>query len=198
MVTDLVILMDRSQGMGRNYFYLQEKAIVSALLRQYAVLHPDYTRLAIITFAKTTEVSFDFIRSDTNQNTKGNIFYSEEPPIDFLRFYTQTSEVAGTDLLSAFTEAQSILAGGKLARPTRRGVILVISDGAYDDDEDPHAVVSSLKADDITIYGFGLGAWLRRGNVRELATSHEYYGEYNDYVTLLNTIPRSWQSGRTY
>ena len=58
---DLVVIMDRSWGMGKRDFYLQQKKLVRSIINQYTILHPDYDHLAIVTFALDVEVPVDYV-----------------------------------------------------------------------------------------------------------------------------------------
>ncbi len=85
-ILDLVVIADRSWGMGRRDFYLQIKKLIRSLINQYFVLHPDYVHLAVVTFAKTIEVPIDHITPASGlfmpgqQPTKAELFSGPDSP----------------------------------------------------------------------------------------------------------------------
>ena len=80
-IIDLVIILDRSWGMGKRDFYLQERKLARSIINQYVTLHPQYTHLAVITFALTVEVSIDNITPGQGTAvTKAELFNSYEKP----------------------------------------------------------------------------------------------------------------------
>ena len=85
-ILDLVVVADRSWGMGRRDFYLQIKKLIRSLINQYFVLHPNYVHLSVVTFAKTIEVPIDHITPASGlfqtgtQPTKAELFSSSDSP----------------------------------------------------------------------------------------------------------------------
>ena len=53
----------RSQGIGEHLFYLQQRRILEAIFTQYATIHPDYVRTAVITLAVDATTVYDQISS---------------------------------------------------------------------------------------------------------------------------------------
>ena len=43
---DLIFVLDRSKGMGKERFYLEEKALVKQLIMEYCTLHDWYVHVA--------------------------------------------------------------------------------------------------------------------------------------------------------
>ena len=86
-VIDLVIVMDRSWGMGKRDFYLQQKKLARSIINQYTILHPQFTHLAVVTFALDVEVPFDNITpSQGTAITKTELFYSYDRPWENLLY----------------------------------------------------------------------------------------------------------------
>lgn len=186
---DLVLIIDRSTGMGKERFYTREKKILQALLMQYATLHQDYLRLAAITFAKHSSVDFDFI-SASSGITKCALFYGSQPPWRDLEYYADPSLAHGTNIYDAFNQADDILRTGRVNRPSVTSVILLVTDGDYGTgDQDPYSTAELLKNEGYKMYAMGIGSWLRPGNLRILASRAEYYAHYDDWekMTFKNT-----------
>ena len=80
-VVDLVVILDRSWGMGKRDFYLQQKKLLRSIINQYTILHPNYMHLAIITFALTVEVPIDNITPGNGTAlSKAELFYGSGKP----------------------------------------------------------------------------------------------------------------------
>ena len=78
---DLVIVIDRSWGMGKRDFYLQEKKLARSIINQYTTLHIHYTHLAVVTFALTVEVPIDNITPGNGTAlTKAELFNGYDKP----------------------------------------------------------------------------------------------------------------------
>ena len=80
-VVDVVIVLDRSWGMGKRDFYLQQKKLARSIINQYTTLHPQYTHLAVVTFALDVEVPIDYITPGRGTAiTKTELFHSYDRP----------------------------------------------------------------------------------------------------------------------
>jgi len=53
---DVVGLLDRSQGVSQHNFYYFVQPFFASLLRQYAAVHPQFARSAVVTFARDVTV----------------------------------------------------------------------------------------------------------------------------------------------
>ena len=66
-VTDLIFLMDRSESMSEPTFEIGKNSITTLMeylmLRRLVYLHPDYTRVSVVSFGEMSMVEFDGIRS---------------------------------------------------------------------------------------------------------------------------------------
>ncbi len=80
-VIDFVVIMDRSWGMGKRDFYLQQKKLVRSIINQCTVLHPNFAHLAIVTFALSPEVVLDNITPGKGTAiTKAELFTGYDAP----------------------------------------------------------------------------------------------------------------------
>ena len=204
---DLAILIDRSSGMGRSWFYRYEKTFAQSLIHQYVNLHPDYVRLAVVTFGKDVSTPINYISSPSDDNLKVKLFFAPDPAWDDVVYYTDPERAGATDLNMGLTRVQSILEDGAALRPGVQQIIVAISDGNYNSEaEDPLTVLSQLKPT-VKIYAIGLGPWLQVGNIREVATNASYYSPYDDsgssdggdvesWMDLLDEMPRATTESR--
>ena len=66
-VTDVIFLADRSQSMSEAAFDVAKNSITMLMnylmLRRLVYLHPDYTRVAVVSFGQQSMVEFDGITS---------------------------------------------------------------------------------------------------------------------------------------
>ncbi len=180
---DLLLVLDRSQAMGKSWFYTYEKPLARAILERYAVIHPDWVRVSVITFANDVTIPIDFIRgTNSNLKTKCNMFYGSSPAWDSVKFDNIPEKQKGTNLKAAFEQASLILDAGRTNRPGVDQLLIVMTDGDYDTStQDPEEEVSNLKSQNVTIAAGGFGPWLETGNVREMATNKGYYGTFTDW-----------------
>ncbi len=79
-----MILLDRSASIGYNIFEEKGKDFVETFLRSAVIVHPDYTRLAIITFAATYTVVIDGI---TGVPLTGCALFSKKGRIKQILYY---------------------------------------------------------------------------------------------------------------
>ena len=67
-VTDVVFLVDRSKGMSEGNFETMKNSIATLMdylmLRRLVYLHPDYTRVSVVSFGQQSMVEFDGITSN--------------------------------------------------------------------------------------------------------------------------------------
>ena len=114
---DLVFVLGRSEGVGERVFYSVERPLSSALLTQYATVHPNYVRTAAVTFAKDSTIVYDDISTTVTPSNKCELFYGSEPVWDRVVFTQNASLRHGTDLRDAMAQALNILTAGKARRP---------------------------------------------------------------------------------
>ena len=195
---DIVFVGDRSWGIGDKIFYSHVRKLIGAILQQYIAVHPDYARVAVITFGGDSCVVFDYISADNFTMTKCDLFNGDgDMPWNSVDYkYDEQSEV-GTNLIAAFEQAAAIFRVGRQNRPPVRQILLVVTDADYNDNEDPIDEATILKSEGVTIYTCGLGNWLKPGQVRILGSYEEYYGSYTDWSILLMYHLTSYSSGQT-
>ena len=183
---DLVLIVDRSSGIGEERFIIELRELTGAILRRYPVIHPDFTRLAVITFSGDSRVTFDYVSDTANLNTKCGVFGGDKPaPWDEVVYIRDDAAAKGTDLIESFTIAGNIAQAGKLNRPDAESVILLITDGDYNDREDPINEANKLKDEGVIIFTCGIGNWLKPGQVRILATQEGYYGSKKNWTDMM-------------
>jgi len=113
---DLVLVLQRSQGIGKRSFYTNVRPMMEALMVQYATIHPDYVRTAAVTFAKQATVDYDQISDGTNAETKCQVFAGNDSAWNSVVF-RNGDQMSGCNLGDAFYKAIDILNRGKMNRP---------------------------------------------------------------------------------
>ena len=195
---DLVLIVDRSSGIGEERFIIELRKLTGAVLRRYPVIHPDFTRLAVITFGGDSRVIVDYISDTADSHTKCGVFGGDKPsPWDEVVFIRDDAAAKGTDLIVSFTMAGNILNSGKQNRPDAKSMILLITDGDYNDREDPINEANKLKDEGVIIFTVGIGNWLKPGQVRILATQEGYYGSKKNWTDMMaGTKLTSYSKGK--
>ena len=191
---DLVVILDRSLGIGQFKYYSTYLELVQTIIKHYVHLHPDNVRIAAVTFGRDTSTPFDFINGEPK--TKAEVLAGSDPPIDRLEFYNNREQGAGTNIKDSLEVASEILAGAKTFRDAKQ-VILLVTDGEYNVDEEPYGVATRIREDEnVTIFCIGIGKSLTPGNVRTLATRAEYYANYDIWEDLLKQRPYPVNEGK--
>ena len=180
------MIVDRSSGIGEERFIIELRKLTGAILRRYPVIHPDFTRLAVITFGGDSRVIFDYVSDTANLNTKCGVFGGDTPASwDEVVYIRDDAAAKVTDLIESFRLAGNIIKAGKLNRPDAESVILLITDGDYNDREDPINEANKLKDEGVIIFTCGIGNWLKPGQVRILATQEGYYGSKKNWTDMM-------------
>ena len=123
---DVVGLLDRSQGVGGHNFYYFIHPFFAALLNQYATVHPDYARSAVVTFARDATVDYDTI-SDHNAGVTSCELFGVSPPLwNRVRFVSDASILQGTNISGAMQLAIEIMDAGRRNRPNATQVLSLI------------------------------------------------------------------------
>ena len=195
---DLVLIVDRSSGIGEERFIIELRKLAGAVLRRYPVIHPEFTRLALITFGRDSRVIFDYISDTANLQTKCGVFGGDKPaPWDEVVYIRNDTAAKGTDLIASFRMADKITKAGKENRPNANSMILVITDGDYNDRQDPINEANALKAAGVIMFTCGIGNWLKPGQVRILATQEGYYGSKKNWTDMMaGTKLTSYSTGK--
>ena len=192
--TDLIIIMDRSESMNKQWFYQHIKKIVRALLERYVVVHQDYVRVTIITFSKDVSVDIDGISYPGI--TKCSLMNGDSAEWHKAFFHTTKENLVGTNIKEAFTKAKEVFESpSNLRKNETKKVILLITDGSYMPENDPFKEKEELDQLGYTIFAVGLGSWHVTGNVRVLASRPEYYGGYEDWERNVRGSRRSPGAG---
>ncbi len=192
---DVVLAMDRSRGINKETFYRDSKKLARAILLQYASIHPDYARVSVITFAKDVTLVLDGIRSSELHPTKYALFGggNDSPWERDVRFVQNTSLTGDTNIRDALQLASRLFQDSPRQSASR--VVILITDGSYEGFNDPEEQANELKMNkSATIYGVGVGNWLKIGNVRDLTSkvspasgglAEPLYGGFGEWQKLL-------------
>jgi len=114
---DVVALLDRSQGVGKHNFYYWVQPFFRSLLLQYASVHPEFARTAVVTFAKDATMDYDTISERDSGVTQCELFASPSALWDRVVFNSDPSVFVGTNLSGAMQHAVNILQRGRANRP---------------------------------------------------------------------------------
>ena len=113
---DLVVILDRSLGIGQDWFYVKELKVVYALIQQFAFIHKDFLRIAVLSFAKDWSVDYDGISNIEDAVNKCQFF--NHPGIwKNLTFIKDEEISAGTNIKGALEGTKDILIKGNKNRP---------------------------------------------------------------------------------
>lgn len=186
---DFILVMDRSHSMSRETFYLKEKKIAEAILKQHASLSTSYVRLAVITFAKDVTVVIDGISNPDTAPDKCRLFVDDDKLWDRVIYTQNETLLKGTNMKDAFIQAIELYKDGKRDRPGASKVLLVLTDGKYNKDSDPiNEAQELIESHHVTLYAVGIGNWLEQGNVRVVTSQKNgtyLYGRYEHWYGLL-------------
>lgn len=112
---DLVVVLHRSQGIGKRNFYTAIRPLIEALMVQYATIHPDYVRTAAVTFTDKATIDYDQISEGRNAETKCQLFAGNDSAWNRVVF--RNDLMSGSNVSDGFYKAIDILRRGKLNRP---------------------------------------------------------------------------------
>ncbi|KAG1658999.1 Sushi, von Willebrand factor type A, EGF and pentraxin domain-containing protein 1 [Nymphon striatum] len=143
--SDLVFLLDRSGSVGAANFEI-EKGFVESLLTNFVVAE-NATRVAVITYSRSTKLHIDYIKSPKNK-----CFLSEELQEVTYEGSEQTNTAA------ALLKAQEVL---RNARKNVNKVIILLSDGISTAGKNPVDVAKILKKNNVEIFTFAIGRFLK-------------------------------------
>jgi len=114
---DVVGLLDRSQGVGQHNWYYLILPFFRSMLRQYAAIHRDFARSAVVTFAGDATVAYDTISGSDVGVSKCELFEASPELWDRVAFNSDPSVLSGTNLQGALYLAVEILKKGSANRP---------------------------------------------------------------------------------
>jgi len=112
---DIVGVLDRSHGVGQHNFVHYLVPFFRRLLSQYAAVHPQFARSAVITFARDVTVAYDTVSGAGV--TKCELFTATRPLWDRITFNVDPDVANGTNLTGALRYASDILQQGRNSRP---------------------------------------------------------------------------------
>ncbi len=183
----LVILMDRSFGLGRKAFYLVQKKLLAEILKYHTMVHPDYVRVAVITFAKYATTVIDGI-SNNDHIVKCQLFEGDN--LWEKVQYVNGEASLGTNVTAAFHEALHIFRNARSS--AIRNIILMVTDGSFDNDLRYDKPRDMLIDRGVDIFTMGNGNWANRqhGNIKTLASRPDYYAMDIDWKKVIkNNAP---------
>ena len=183
---DLVILLDRSQSIGRHEF----KAALDflrTLIEVSMVVHPRYTRLAVLTFDVNVTVEFDHISSEADRQG-GCALFGKDGSWNAMEWEEGKS---GRDLSTALRKVQAIFQVAKLSRSSAKQVLMIVGDGEWftsgDALQKAKLGITILRDSGVNIYAVGIGNSLKRSALRELVSQPSSY-YYQDLPQWRNLI----------
>ena len=123
---DWVFLLDRHVGEEMYTDYVM--SIVRDLLGWGVYIHPNYTRVAAISFAADWKIEFDHIDG-------GDPLYPCEllgtgGLMDKMHYVPNKQNHTGVSFVGAITKGRSILMKGKNKRPNSKSIIWLVTNGA--------------------------------------------------------------------
>ena len=128
---DWVFLLDRTEEVGEHVYVYEVMQFVKTYLRQAVNIHPNYTRVALVSFATDIEVEFDHIsRSpivECQAFNRGGLMEQ----VGYTTEHNQgSSDVYEEKEVAAFSEASRILAEGRKNRPGVSQTVWLATDAA--------------------------------------------------------------------
>ena len=128
---DWVFLLDRTVDIGRDTYIYNVKHFVRNFLDKATHIHPDFTRVSVISFARDMEIEFDHIRShpvvECQMFSPGGLMekldYTTDPN------YSGPSNLYEVNEVAAFSVASEMLKKGRLNRHSVTQRLWLVSDG---------------------------------------------------------------------
>ena len=114
---DVVGVLDRSQGVGAHNFYYFVRPFFEALLTQYAAIHRDFARSAVVTFARDATVDYDTISNPDAAVSKCELFGASLELWNRVTYNGDPRIRSGTNFSGALQHTISILERGRQNRP---------------------------------------------------------------------------------
>jgi len=74
-------------------------------------------------------------------------------------------------------------------------VIVIVSDGDHNNDEDPVNQRDVLASRNVNIFAVGIGSWLKKAIIRQWATKPDYYGDRRQWVNMMQTFLTTLRPG---
>jgi len=114
---DVVGVLDRSQGVGQHNFLYFVHPFFESLLGQYAALHADYARSAVVTFAGDATVDYDTISGGSDGAVSKCELFASPSLWHRVAFVNDRRVIGGTNISGALQHAITILDAGRANRP---------------------------------------------------------------------------------
>ena len=125
---DVVFIMDRSSSVGHKIFYLNEKNLVSTLIRQYFAIKPGDFNVAVITFGRDVTTVIDHISRNTPDLLKCD-FVEKSHILDRIHFEGGDQFDGGVNIRAAYQAAINILKNSK--SPNNKQLVVVMTGAQY-------------------------------------------------------------------
>ena len=74
-------------------------------------------------------------------------------------------------------------------------VIIIVSDGDHTNEEDPVNEHTALMSRKVNIFTVGIGSWLKKTILRNLASKPGYYGDRDEWQNMLERRPTTLRPG---
>lgn len=181
---DVIFIMDRSTSVENTLFYRNNRRITESLIQNF-IPAGNISRISAITFGRDVTVDFDYISLDNNEIRPTKC----EMQADFnkLKFKSADEYAKGFNISGALNLAAGVLRRGRENRANVTQIIVLMSDGDYNKEQDPKIIVENLEKENVLIFVIGIGWWLEVGNMRTLASKDEYYGEEDQWMNFVES-----------
>ncbi len=176
---DLVVIMDRSQSIGGESFN-KMKTVVESLIKTGIIIHPDFTRITVITFWDDIRVEFDYITSGSLSGCEMFAPNGVWDAVQFVNGYT------GRNIVGALEIARSILSVGRLNRPGLAQDVFILTD-AENFQGDAIVAARQLQVDRVNVYTVGIGRYLNDVILKNMSSSpaDHFYHSGDDWLLLI-------------
>ena len=187
---DIIFILDRSSGVGRNNFYFMQKSIVYNLIRQHVRVDFSHTRIALITFGSSVTTEFNYISTSTTQRLHKCELMEHDKQWEKIRYRRDRADRDGTNINGAMDEALNILERGRGRRTqsSHSQLIIIMTDLEWIESETPPSDLSSqLRTIDIDLLLVGVGRNLMTERVDDfLGVFGGYaFSEVSDWEDIL-------------
>ncbi|CAD5113644.1 DgyrCDS2806 [Dimorphilus gyrociliatus] len=176
---DVIFIMDRSTSVENTLFYRNNRRLTETLIKNFMPVG-NLSRIAAVTFGKDATNDFDYISPANNiqRPTKCEL----QDDFNKILFKSEDHFAKGFNISGALSLASDALKEGRQNRFNVTQLIVLMSDGDYNKEQDPKTIIEQLENDNVYVFVVGIGWWLEVGNMRTLATKDEYYGDIDQWM----------------
>ena len=168
---DVLFLIDSSSSIHRNDFKKEVK-FVKAIVSAFDI-GPEKASVGVSTFSDSFQSVFQLNEFTTKENILKALDY-----VPYLR--------GGTDTGNALKNIREY--GFNMARPNVAHILIVITDGLSRDPADTLLQAKLLKESGVEIFATGVGPFIDKKELRNMASSSKENFEYNFNVFTFDTL----------